>query len=224
MFLTGYAIGREAAARLAEPADGPSGTRASAIAAGHGIALCYGYPERGADGAVYNSAALYDRDGTLLLTYRKTHLFAALDREMFAPGEGAFTTVRLGAFTVGMLICYDAEFPEAVRALALNGADLVLVPTANMKPYDVVSHFTVPARSYENSLYLAYGNRCGQEGTLDYTGLSCVGSPLGGNLALAGLGEELLFADLDLEAVQAARVNNTYVKDRRPALYGALTA
>lgn len=222
MILTGYAIGREAAARLAEPVDGPSGIRASEIAARHGIALCYGYPERGPDGAVYNSAALYDRDGVRLLNYRKTHLFAALDREMFAPGEGAFTTVQLGAFKVGILICYDVEFPEAVRALALAGADLVLVPTANMKPFHVVSHLTVPARAYENSLYVAYGNRCGQEGALDYTGLSSVGSPLGGNLAIAGDGEELLFADLDIEAVKASRVNNTYLKDRRPALYAAL--
>jgi len=223
MFLTGYAIGREAAARLAEPVDGTSGTRASGIAARHGIALCYGYPERGADGAVYNSCALYASDGTLLLNYRKTHLFAALDREMFAPGEGAFATVQLGSIKVGMLICYDVEFPEAVRALALAGAHLVLVPTANMKPYETVSHFTVPSRAYENSLYVAYGNRCGQEGTLDYTGLSCVGSPAGGNLAIAGTGEELLFADLDLERVKAARINNTYLKDRRPALYAALT-
>jgi predicted amidohydrolase len=171
---------------------------------------------------VYNSAALYDSIGRLLLNYRKTHLFAALDREMFAPGEGVFTTVQLGALKVGLLICYDVEFPEAVRALALAGADLVLVPTANMKPYDVVSHLTVPARSYENSLHVAYGNRCGQEGSLDYTGLSCVGSPLGGNLVMAGAGEELLFADLDFDAVKAARVNNTYLRDRRPALYGAL--
>lgn len=222
MVLTGYAIGREAAARLAEPVDGPSGTRAGAIAARHGIALCYGYPERGADGAVYNSAALYDRDGVRLLNYRKTHLFAALDREMFTPGEGSVATARLGDFTVGLLICYDVEFPEAARGLALAGADLILVPTANMKPYDPVSHFVVPARAYENSLYVAYANRCGREGELDYMGLTCLAAPGGGNVVLAGLGEELLFADLDPEAVKAARVNNTYLRDRLPALYGAL--
>ena len=222
MFLSGYAIGREAAARLAEPVDGPSGTRARGIASKHGIALCYGYPERGADGAVYNSAALYGRDGALLLNYRKTHLFGTLDRDMFAPGDSAFTTVQLGAFRIGMLICYDVEFPEAVRSLALNGADLVLVPTANMKPFDLVSHITVPARAYENSLYVAYGNRCGSEGSLDYTGLSCVGSPFGGNLTIAGTSEELLFADLDIAQIEASRVNNTYLRDRRPALYQAL--
>lgn len=222
MFLSGYNIGRAAAERLAEPADGPSAQRAAGIARRHRIALCYGYPERGADGTVYNAARLLDRTGAALLNYRKAHLFAALDREMFTPGDVLTETAELDGLRLGLLICYDVEFPEAVRALALAGADLVLVPTANMKPYDAVSNLIVPARAFENGLFVAYANRCGSEGGLDYLGLSCVGDPNGGNLVIAGEDEELVFADILPERLGAARRFNAHLKDRRPETYGVL--
>jgi predicted amidohydrolase len=222
MFLTGYAIGREAAEQKAEPADGPSARRAGEIAQANGIAIAYGYPERGDDGSVYNAAILIDAGGRRLLNYRKAHLFAALDRSMFAVGTGTYETARLGPFTVGMLICYDVEFPEAARALALAGADLILVPTANMQPYQPVSHLLVPARAYENGIYVAYANRCGREAELDYYGLSSVAGPAGGNLVMAGESEELIFTDIDIGEVSAARTVNTHLKDRRPEAYRAL--
>ncbi|MCS0503433.1 carbon-nitrogen hydrolase family protein [Ancylobacter mangrovi] len=224
MFLSGYNIGRDMAARLAEPADGPSARRAGEIARRHGIALCYGYPERGEDGAVHNAALLLDHTGAPRLNYRKAHLFAALDRAMFAAGDELTAVAEIGGLRLGILICYDVEFPEAVRALALAGADLVLVPTANMKPYDAVSHLVVPARAFENGLFVAYANRCGSEGDLDYLGLSCVGDPNGGNLVLAGDGEEILYADILPERLAAARRFNSHLKDRRPDAYGSLTA
>ncbi|WGD31076.1 carbon-nitrogen hydrolase family protein [Ancylobacter sp. WKF20] len=219
MFLTGYNIGRAAADVVAEPVDGPSARHAAEIARTHNIALCFGYPERGPDGAIYNAALLIDADGRQLLNFRKTHLFGDLDRAMFAPGPGTAEVVEVAGLKAGLLICYDVEFPEAVRALALNGADLVLVPTANMKPYDPVSLYVVPARAFENELFVAYANRCGVEGELEYMGLSCVGDPSGGNLVLAGDGEELIFADLTPEALARGRALNTHMRDRRPGLY-----
>lgn len=222
MFLTGYAIGREAAEAKAEAVDGPSARRATEIARASGVALAYGYPERGEDGRVYNAAILIGADGHRLLNYRKSHLFGALDRSMFAQGRGAHETARLGPFKVGLLICYDVEFPEAPRALALAGADLIIVPTANMKPYEPVSHLLVPARAYENAVYVAYANRCGREADLAYYGLSSVAGPAGGNLVMAGDGEQLIFADLDAGAIEAARTINTQLKDRRPEAYGVL--
>ncbi len=224
MFLTGYNIGREAAQATAEPAEGPSARRAAEIARAHGIGLCYGYPELGDGGVIYNSCQLLAKDGTALLNFRKTHLFGDLDRAMFAPGEGTAEVVRFEGYGVGMLICYDVEFPEAVRALALAGADLVLVPTANMKPYDAVSLFVVPARAFENEVFVAYANRCGGEGELDYIGLSCVGDPTGGNLVLAGDGEELIFADLDPARLKQARALSTHLADRRPEVYARVGA
>ncbi|WP_029355099.1 carbon-nitrogen hydrolase family protein [Bosea sp. 117] len=226
MFLTGYAIGREAAARHAEPADGPSARRAAAIARQHHIALAYGYPERGSDGRVYNAALLVDAEGRSVLGYRKTHLFGAVDREMFAAGEtlgevAVLALPRTGrTVRIGMLICYDVEFPEAARTLALAGAELILVPTANMPPCEAASRVLVPARACENGLFVAYANRCGGDAVFDYYGESCVAGPDGRVIALAGGGEEIIFADLDFGTIAKAVAVNAYLRDRRAELYG----
>ena len=222
LFLTGYAIGAEAAARLAEPLDGPSLRTASRIAQDEKIALIFGFPERAGD-KVYNTTVVLDPDGATVASYRKTHLFGDVDREQFSDGGIEPGVFALGGFKVGLLICYDVEFPENVRAHALRGADLVIVPTALMQPFDVVARVIVPARAYENQLFVAYVDRCGSEGPFDYCGLSCVVGPDGSDLARAGRGEELIFADLDRQALEQSRRINTHLSDRRPELYGRLT-
>lgn len=116
LFLTGYNIGTEAAQRLAEPVDGASAQRAAAIASRTGVALLYGYPERAPDGHIFNAALLVERDGRRLLNYRKCHLFGNLDRSMFAPGPGDLATAEIEGLTLGILICYDVEFPGMAHA------------------------------------------------------------------------------------------------------------
>jgi predicted amidohydrolase len=222
MFLSGYNIGPEQASRLAESAEGASLTRVAALARATGIALLLGYPERGGDGAIYNAAGLIGRDGRSLANYRKCHLFGDLDRGMFRAGESPPAVIELDGIRVGLLICYDVEFPESVRLLALAGADLVAVPTALMDPFEVVLRTIVPARAVENQVFLAYANRCGREGDLRYCGQSCVVGPDGADLARAGRGEALVFADLDLDRLRAARRLNPYLSDRRPELYAPL--
>lgn len=219
MFLTGYALGRAAAEALAEPVDGPSAQAAAAIARANGLALLYGYPERDADGHVYNAAILLERDGRTLLNYRKSHLFADLDRGMFAAARDLPAAAEIDGWRIGVLICYDVEFPENARRWALRGVDLLAVPTALMEPYHFVARCLVPARAYENQLYLAYANRCGREGELTYLGQSCIVAPDGADLARANAGEALLVGDLDRRRMVQSRAINTYLADRRPELY-----
>nr|WP_255638310.1 nitrilase-related carbon-nitrogen hydrolase [Amycolatopsis sp. DSM 110486] len=115
MITTGYAIGAAAVAERAEPADGALAQELGALAAEHGVALVYGYPERNGD-AVYNSVQLLSAQGERLANYRKTHLFGDLDRGQFSPGADLVVQADLGGLRVGLLICYDVEFPEPVRA------------------------------------------------------------------------------------------------------------
>lgn len=222
MFLTGYAIGAEAAARLAEPADGPAAVEAAAIARRHGVALLYGWPEHDGD-AVYNSVQLLDADGRPLAGYRKTHLFGAVDRAQFSAGATLSPVVELGGpqggFRVALAICYDIEFPELARALAVAGAQAILVPTANMLPFESVATRLVPARAEENTVFVGYANYVGRESGFEYCGLSCFAGPDGGDLARAGTGECLLVADLDTARLADARAQLTYLQDRRPELY-----
>jgi predicted amidohydrolase len=232
MFLTGYDIGVDAVRRLAQPRDGDSARVVAEIARRAGLAVVYGYPERpavrdGEDGdradggadVVFNAVQLIDSGGAALANYRKTHLFGELDASMFSASPLPSPLVDLDGWRLGMLICYDVEFPENARRLALAGADLILAPTANMVPYEVVATTTVPARAYENQIYLAYANYCGFEGRLEYCGLSCVAAPDGTVAARAGQDETVLVAELDRDLLDASRRLNTYLADRRPELY-----
>ncbi|WP_206343776.1 carbon-nitrogen hydrolase family protein [Streptomyces mesophilus] len=220
MFLTGYAIGDDVS-RLAEPADGPSAQAIAATAARHGLAIVYGYPER--DGEhVYNAARLVGPDGSALADYRKTHLFGGFEQQHFTAGDQTVVQAELGGLRVGIMICYDVEFPENVRAHALAGTDLLLVPTAQMHPFQFVAESLVPVRAFENQMYVAYVNRAGAEGEFEFVGLSTLVGPDGIARTRGGRGPELLFADVDPEFLAASRAENPYLRDRRPGLYGSL--
>ncbi|MFD6999670.1 carbon-nitrogen hydrolase family protein [Streptomyces mirabilis] len=220
MFLTGYAIGDDIA-RLAEPADGDSADAIAEIATRHGVAVVYGYPEREGE-TVYNSAQLISADGTRLANYRKTHLFGCFERDHFTPGERPVVQAELNGLRVGLMICYDVEFPENVRAHALAGTDLLVVPTAQMHPFQFVAESVVPVRAFENQMYVAYVNRVGPEGEFEFVGLSTLAGPDGIARTRAGRGEELVLADADPDFLAASREANPYLKDRRPGLYGSL--
>ncbi|SOD88090.1 carbon-nitrogen hydrolase family protein [Streptomyces sp. Ag109_G2-15] len=220
MFLTGYAIG-DAVGRLAEPADGDSADAIAEIATRHGLAIAYGYPERDGE-TVHNSAQLISADGTRLANYRKTHLFGGFERDHFTAGEQPVVQAELNGLTVGLMICYDVEFPENVRAHALAGTDLLVVPTANMHPFEIVAESMLPVRAFENQMYVAYANRVGHEGEFEFFGLSTLAGPDGIARTRAGRGEELVFADADPAFLAASREANPYLKDRRPGLYGSL--
>jgi len=220
MFLTGYAIGDDIG-RLAEPADGESADVIADIAGRHGLAIAYGYPERDGE-SVFNSAQMISAEGIRLANYRKTHLFGCFERDHFTPGEQPVVQAELGGLTVGLMICYDVEFPENVRAHALAGTDLLVVPTAQMHPFQFVAESMIPVRAFENQMYVAYVNRVGREGEFDFVGLSALAGPDGVARARAGRGEELVFADADPAFLAASREANPYLKDRRPGLYGSL--
>ncbi|MEV5988211.1 carbon-nitrogen hydrolase family protein [Streptomyces sp. NPDC052051] len=220
MFLTGYAIGTEVG-RLAEAADGEQADAVVEIAARRGLAIAYGYPERDGE-RVFNSAQLISADGARLLGYRKTHLYGGFERDHFTPGEQPVAQAELGGLRVGLMICYDVEFPENARAHALAGTDLLVVPTALMHPYQFVAESVVPVRAFENQMYVAYANRVGREGEFEFTGLSALAGPDGVVRARAGRAEELVVADVDPGRLAASRAANPYLADRRPGLYTSL--
>lgn len=221
MYLSGYNIGPEAARRQAIPQSAL--TPAQRIAKDHNIALAFGYPELVAE-HVANAAALIGPDGALLLNYRKTHLFGTLDREMFKSLGNGFGLAELHGHKIGLLICYDIEFPEPARAIALSGADILLIPTAQMQPYTQVAKHLIPTRAYENQLYVAYANHSGSENGLDYVGLSSICGPDGAILAAAGEGEALIYANVDKSHHAKVREIDPLLHDRRPELYAAIAS
>jgi predicted amidohydrolase len=220
MYLSGYNIGPEAA--LAQALTQESLTPAQTIAKAHKIALVFGYPEL-VGGQVANAAAMIDPEGFLVLNYRKTHLFGDLDREMFTCVGDSLSVTEFNGYKIGLLICYDIEFPEPARILALAGADILLIPTAQMQPYTQVAKLLIPTRAYENQLYVAYANHSGADDGLNYVGLSSICGPDGAVLAAAGTGEELIYATADQSHQAKVRQVDPLIHDRRPELYAPIS-
>ncbi len=171
---------------------------------------------------MYNSVQLVAPDGTRLANYRKTHLYGCFEHDHFTPGEDTVVQAELNGLTVGLMICYDVEFPENVRAHALAYTGLLVVPTAQLHPYQFVAESVVPVRAFESQLYIAYVNRVGVEGEFEFVGLSTLAGPDGVARVRAYRDEELLLADVDPVLLAASREANPYLRDRRPRLYGSL--
>ena len=219
MFTSGYAITRAEAVRLAEDPGGPTEVAVAGIARRHGLTIVYGHPERapevpGSEARAYNAATMIGADGVVVGRHRKVHLYGDLDRDQFIANAERPAAFGFDGSRVGMLICYDVEFPEAVRSLAVDGARAVFVPTANMVGAEEVQEILVRARACENNVGLVYANYCGADDGFIYNGLSVICGPRGDVLAQAGAkDEELLVADLPSET------SGSYLADRRAGLY-----
>ncbi|GGF46327.1 hydrolase [Marmoricola endophyticus] len=213
LFTTGYEISPADTERLAEQYDGPTARAVAEISRRTGVAVAYGYPEREGS-CVFNAMQVLDGD-TVVVRHRKMHLFASIDRDRFTPGPTPPQVGDLRGTPVSGLICFDVEFPESVRAAALAGAALVLVPTANPVGYEPVSTLLVPARAYENGVRVAYANFVGGEGRTTYAGLSVLAGPDGEALT-AGPEEETLLVAAPTEPV---RRTPHYLRDRRTDLW-----
>ena len=191
VYLPGY--NQPDIASLARARDGAWGQAVAALCHKAGCGVTLGYAER--DGAVYNAAVTYDQHGRELAHYRKIQLYGPRERAIYAPGD-AYAIFDLHGVRTALLICYDIEFAPHIAALAAQGVQLILCPTANMQPFTHVVRYTVPAMAANHALTIAYANYCGTEGDLTYVGGSLIADPYGEPLVQAGLGPALLVADL----------------------------
>ncbi|GLZ49002.1 carbon-nitrogen hydrolase [Actinomycetospora sp. NBRC 106375] len=181
------------------------------LAARQGVALVAAEPE-GDPPAI--TAVVLAGDGTVSGRYRKTHLYGPAERAAFVPGDGDRFVVAIGGLRCGVAVCYDVEFPEVVRGLALAGAEVVLVPTALDDP--AVSRVLVPARAMENRVGLAYADHVGP----GFCGGSVIAGPDGRARARAGaVADAVLVADVTRDDLDRARAGADYLADRRPETY-----
>jgi predicted amidohydrolase len=210
----------------AEEIPGPTTEAFERECARLGVHAITGLLERDGD-TLYNAAILVGPDG-LIGSYRKTHLpFLGVDR-FVTPGD-EFKVFDTALGRIGLIICYDLRFPEVTRTLALQGADMVALPTNFPMAAKLQCDVIAPARAAENRIYLLVANRVGKERWGEFCGWSQIVDPYGTRLAEAGETEEtLLVADVELEKAR----DKDYVVPgeyelylfghRRPELYGAL--
>lgn len=226
--VSGYVFRDAAEAReLAEPIDGPTveGWREQSVR--DEIAIVGGVCELDDEGLIRNSAVLIEA-GELLAVYRKIHLW---DREklVFAPGDDPPPVVETSLVRVGVGICYDSQFPEAMRMLALAGAEVIAVPTNNPVvgpeleplPGELLLASTT---AMVNRVYVAQADRTGLERGVEWVGATAIAAPTGRLLTQRLSGEGQVSADIDPALARDKQLGerNDALSDRRPELYGAL--
>jgi predicted amidohydrolase len=230
---SGYVFSGAAEARaLASPAGGNQTLRQwQDLAARHTLVIAGGFCELGQDGRLYNSAALVDSSG-ILAVYRKAHLWDA-EKLVFTPGDGPPPVVSLPQGRVALMVCYDLEFPEWVRLAALGGADLIAAPVnwpampvpAGERPADV---FRVQAAAAVNGLFIAVADRCRAERGVSWVGGTVIVGPDGYPLAGPVTADRgcVLTVECSLARARDKKTSphNDVISDRRPALYGPVSA
>jgi omega-amidase len=171
------------------------------------------------DGKLFNACIAAGKDGTLLVDYRKVHLFSPLmEGASYHPGE-SIATFRIGNLTFGIAICYDLRFAPLFRVYASAGADCVLVPSAWPAPRMDAWELFIRTRAIENQMFVAGINTVGITPVDGYLGNSMVAGPTGNIIVRASDAEGVFFADLDPDVIRKARMAMDVEGDRKTGLY-----
>jgi predicted amidohydrolase len=224
LFSTGYnpALLGDRYYALAEPVSGPTIQRMAQAARESGLHIVAPIVlEKAAPGVIHNAAVMINGDGQVLGSFSKVHLILS-ERLYFRAGD-EFPVFETDFGKLGIMICYDAGFPEVARLLALQGAEVILAPCAFRKPDKHMWDLYFQARALENTLFVAATNRVGHEGDLHLFGSAVVSNPTGILLAESPEDQEnLLIVDVDLDQVREFRARIPFLRDRRPEIYAGL--
>ncbi len=212
--------------------DGPTTKRFQELAAKHEMVLVLPMYEHEKAGFLYNTAAVIDADGTYLGKYRKTHIPQVKgfwEKFYFRPGNMGYPVFETAVGTVGVYICYDRHFPEGWRALGLAGAEIVFNPSATSRGLSAyLWQLEQTSAAVANMYFVGAINRVGIEplGDNDFYGTSYFANPRGQFVdgTASDRTEELVVRDLDLDQIEEVRSQWAFYRDRRPDLYGDLTA
>ncbi|HVS64217.1 MAG TPA: nitrilase-related carbon-nitrogen hydrolase [Thermoanaerobaculia bacterium] len=213
----------------AEPIPGPTVEAFAEAARRHGVVLVLNLFERAGE-RTYDSSPVIDADGSLLGVTRMIHITdypCFREQGYYAPGDTGAPVYRTRVGPIGVAICYDRHYPEYMRALAIAGAELVVVPQAGAVGEWPEGLFEAEMRvaAFQNGYYTALVNRVGEERRLTFAGESFVCDPEGRVVARAGTGtDEILYADLDLSASERSHARRLFFRDRRPELYAGWLA
>ncbi|MBL0927729.1 MAG: acyltransferase [Phycisphaerales bacterium] len=215
----------------AEEVPGPTTLLMAEYARKHRMAMVVPVYEREMSGVLYNTAAVFDADGSYLGKYRKQHIPQVqpgfFEKFFFKPGTLGYPVFRTRYATIGVYICYDRHFPEGARCLGLNGAEIVFNPSATVAGLSqYLWKIEQPAHAVANGYFMGNINRVGVEAPWNigkFYGTSYFVNPRGETVAQASEdGDELLVADLDLSMIEQVRSTWQFYRDRRPETYGPI--
>lgn len=183
------------------------------------VNIVAGSVSRYADGRLYNTCCIFDRQGELIATYDKTHLFTHVGEDKrYTRGE-SLCMFTLDGIRCGVIICYDVRFPDLVRSMSLEGMDVLFVVCQWPQARIGLLQTLCAARAIENQMFVVCCDACGTAGEKVCGGGSVIYSASGRALAQADLTEQIITADCDPEKLQALRESFPVFRDRRTELY-----
>ncbi len=210
---------------LAEPIPGPTTERFIQLAKELGVVFVLNLYERDGDKA-FDTSPVIDADGTLLGTTRMLHITdyeGFYEQDYYDPGDHDAPVYQTEFGKIGVSICYDRHYPEYMRRLALQGAEIVFVPQAGAIGEWPEGLYQAELRvaAFQNGYFTALCNRVGKEDVLEFAGESFVCDPFGQVIAQAAKGrDEILFCDIDLDRIKESPAKKWFFRDRRAELYG----
>lgn len=214
MWATGFAY-----SKLAELSSrtGSVLAKLAEISLQHGMVIVGSLPEPH-ESKVYNTAYVIDC-GEIIGKYRKIHLFSLMQEDRYFDAGNSWLLADTTVGKLGVLICYDLRFPELARRLAVEGADIFVVPGEWPKPRQEHWRALLLARAIENQAFVIAANSCGITGKLDFFGMSMIIDPKGELLAEGGYEAETLIATLDFGRMDSWRNQIPCFNDRKPECY-----
>jgi N-carbamoylputrescine amidase len=210
---------------LAEPIPGPTFNRFSELAKANKVHIVYNHYERSPDHLFFDTSVVVGPEGEFIGRQRMMHIAEEPgynEKFYYAPGQDAYHVFDVEGWRFGIATCYDRHYPEVFRSFILQGADLVLVPTAvaNSEPFGDTYELEIRAAAVTHGVYVAVANRAGKEDPLEFLGRSMLVDPQGRIVnALDAESNQVSVVEVSKEEVTQARILFPFLRDRRPETY-----
>ena len=213
LFISGYGS-YEKIRQYSETSDGDYANKIASLAKKTSTAIVYGYPEIQGD-SLFNSAQLFDSKGISIVNHRKKMLPPTADEsKIFTPGQDS-SIVSINGIKIAIVICYELEFPELIRELALQDVQLIICPTGQSSNWPAAALHNCRTRAFENGIFVAYANSTGRLNDINFMGESKIIGPDGLDVVNAGATEKVITGEIDTAEILSVRNKLPYLDDSK---------
>jgi len=213
LFLSGYGS-FDKIKEYCEARTGKYASQISLLAKKYSTAILYTYPEKHNDN-LFNSAQYFDSKGLSLVNHRKKMLPPTADEsKIFKPGSKS-SIIMVNGIKSAIVICYELEFPEIIRKLALQGVELIIAPTGQSSHWPAAALYNCRTRAFENGIYVIYANSTGSLNGINFMGESKIIGPDGLDVVNAGTTEKVITGEINTDEISLMRSKLPYLDDSK---------
>ena len=213
LFLSGYGS-FEKIKEFCEQSDGEYANKISALAKKYSTAILYGYPEM-AKNSLFNSAQYFDSKGTALANHRKKMLPPTANESKIFKSGNKSSIIMVNGIKSAIVICYELEFPELIRKLALQGVELIIAPTGQSSNWPAAAQYNCRTRAFENGIFVIYANSTGTLNGISFMGESKIIGPDGLDINNANEDEKVIVGEINTDQISLIRKKLPYLDDAR---------